>query len=125
MLVLLIRSSFGQAQTPTDTICIEVPKFKKIYTAAIQKRYVDSLLVISEKQVGELKYNISLLQEKDAELKKMYDAQLDILHNQIVIYKEQITGYERLVKLERRKRRLITFGGVLTTGAAIFLSLKK
>jgi len=121
----LIRSSLGQAQTNTDTICIEVPKFKKIYAAAVQKKLADSLLAIAERQVGELKYKVSLLEEKEAEIKENYLAQVTNLESQITLYKDQIKGYELLVKKERRKRRLITAGGILTTGAAIFLSLKK
>lgn len=125
MLVILIRSSYGQAQSTTDTICLPVSVFKKVYSSALQKKYADSLLVITEKQVNELLSAIDLLEEKDGELKKQYEAQISNLNNQIGVYKEQIKGYELLVKKERRKRRLATAGGVLTTGAAIFLLLKK
>lgn len=125
LLVILIRSSLGQAQITTDTICLEVTKFKKIYSAALQKKVADSLLSISEKQVAQLNVSMSLLSEKETETKANYEMQLANLTNQIALYKEQINGYERLVKRERRKRRLTTAAGILTTGAALFLSLQK
>lgn len=114
-----------QAQTTTDTICIEVPKFKKIYAAALQKKVADSLLAISEKQVAQLQNTITLLGDKDAEQKAMFDNQLDLLHQEINLYKDQIAGYERLVKKERRKRRLATAGGILTTGIMAYLFITK
>lgn len=125
LLVILIRSSYGQAQSTTDTICLSVSVFKKVYSSALQKKYADSLLTITEKQVNELLSAIDLLEEKDVELKKQYDAQISNLNNQINIFKDQVKGYELLIKKERRRRRLATAGGVLTTGAAIFLLLKK
>lgn len=124
-MVILIRSSYGQAQTTSDTICLDVTKYKKVYTAALQKKVVDSLLYISTRQLSELKSQIELLEEKEQELKNNYQRQIDNLNSQIAIYTDQVKGYEALVKKERRKRRLITATGILTTGAAIFLSLKK
>lgn len=121
----MIRSSYGQAQTTSDTICLDVTKYKKVYTAALQKKVVDSLLYISTRQLSELKSQIELLEEKEQELKNNYQRQIDNLNSQIAIYTDQVKGYEALVKKERRKRRLITATGILTTGAAIFLSLKK
>lgn len=85
----------------------------------------DSLLSISEKQVAQLNVSMSLLSEKETETKANYEMQLANLTNQITLYKEQINGYERLVKRDRRKRRLTTAAGILTTGAALFLSLQK
>lgn len=125
MLIILIRSSFGQAQIATDTICIEVPKFKKIYTAALQKKVADSLLSIAEKQIAQLQNTISLLGEKDAEQKAMYDNQLDILHQETELYKDQINGYERLLKKEKRKRFFATVGGFITTGIMAYLFISK
>ena len=87
MLVILIRSSYGQAQSTTDTICLSVSVFKKVYSSALQKKYADSLLTITEKQVNELLSAIDLLEEKDVELKKQYDAQISNLNNQINIFK--------------------------------------
>lgn len=119
----MTKSNYGTAQS--DTICLPVETVKKIYSAALQKKYTDSLLVITEKQVAELKAAVDLLEEKDGELKRMYEGQILNLNNQAALYKDQVRGYELLVKKERRRRRLATAGGLVTTGAAIFLLLKK
>lgn len=93
--------------------------------AASQKKVADSLLVIAEKQVAQLQNTITLLGEKDAEQKEMYDNQLDLLRQEITLYKDQISGYERLVRKERRKRRWATAGGILTTGVITYFLITK
>jgi len=124
-LVILIRSSFGQGQTTIDTICIEVSKFKKIYSAALQKKVADSLLSIAELQVTQLNNSIRLLGERDIEVKANYEKQISNLNQQIELYKDQIAGYERLLKKERRKRFFTSAGGILTTGIMAYLFLTK
>lgn len=94
---------------------------KKVYAAAAQKKIVDSLLSISEKQVAELRYSVSLLTEKEAELKANYERQISNLEEQIILLKDQMQGYERLLKREKRKRFFTGVAGTLTTAAAIFL----
>lgn len=93
--------------------------------AASQKKIADSLLSICESQVRELNGQIKLLNEKDGELKTMYEGQIANLNQQIELYKDQIKGYEKLVRRERFKRRLITFVGIGTTAAAAYLYITK
>lgn len=125
LLVILIKSSFGQAQPTTDTICLPIPVFKKVYSAALEKKYVDSLLVLTEKQVAELRHTVDLMQEKDSELKLRYEDQITNLNSQIGLYKDQLNTYEKLLRLEKRKRRLTTAAGIITTGLAIYLGTLK
>lgn len=132
LLFLIILSSNLQTKaqpitssTATDTICRPVPEYKVVYRDAKLYRYTDSLLKLVEQQVKELEGQIKLLNEKDGELKAMYDNQLDILRQEITLYKDQINGYEKLVKRERRKRRLATAGGILTTGLMAYLFITK
>jgi CO dehydrogenase/acetyl-CoA synthase alpha subunit len=98
---------------------------KKVYAAAAQKKITDSLLSICERQVTQLENTIKLLDEKDIEQKAMYEGQLENLRQQIALYKDQITGYEKLIRIERRKKRLAIVGGIVTTGAALYLYLTK
>lgn len=114
-----------RSQTSSDTLCFPVPTIRKVLIAASQKRVADSLLLIAEKQIAQLQNTISLLGEKDAEQKAMFDNQLDLLRQEITLYKDQIAGYERLVRKERRKRRLATAGGILTTGLMAYLFITK
>ena len=125
LLMILTGSNFaGQSQT-TDTLCFPVPVIRKVLIAASQKKVCDSLLIISERQVSQLNNTIDLLTEKDTTLRSMYQGQIDNLNNQIALYKDQIKGYERLVKRERFRRRLATVGGILTTSTMIYLYITK
>lgn len=117
----MIGNNFVSLSQTTDTICAPIAQMKKVYAAAAQKKIVDSLLVISEKQVGELKYNVSLLTEKDAETRANYERQISNLEEQIVLLNDQMKGYERLLKREKRKRFFTGIAGTLTTATAIFL----
>ena len=125
LLMILTGSNFaGQSQT-TDTLCFPVPVIRKVLIAASQKKVCDSLLIISERQVAQLNNTIDLLTEKDTTLRSMYQGQIDNLNNQIALYKDQIKGYEKLVKKERFRRKLATVGGILTTGTMIYLYITK
>lgn len=126
LLILWIGNSLGlRSQTSNDTLCFPVQTIRKVLIAASQKKVADSLLVIAEKQVAQLQNTITLLGEKDAEQKEMYDNQLDLLRQEITLYKDQISGYERLVRKERRKRRWATAGGILTTGVITYFLITK
>ena len=90
-----------------------------------EKKVADSLLIIAEKQVKELQNTIDILGDKSVEQKAMCDSQMDLLRQEITLSKDQINGYERLLKRERRKRIFTAVGGVLTTSAALFLLISK
>ena len=133
LLIILIRSSSeGQAQsiltltgTSIDTICKPLNEYRLIYKDAKLYRYTDSLLKISEAQLSELKGKVSLLEEKDSETKAGYQQQIDYLQREINIFKDQIRGYEKLIRKERRKRRFITGVGILTTAVTTYLFISK
>lgn len=112
-----------QCQT-TDTLCFPVEKIRKVLIAADQKKAADSLLKIAEAQVRQLQNTINLLEEKDAELRPQYEAQIANLNSQIELYKDQITTYEKLLRKARRGKRWATIGGIVTTGVAIYLGSK-
>jgi hypothetical protein len=124
-LLILIKSSFEGSCQPIDTICIPVAKAKKLLGDSKLYKYTDSLLRISEAQLTEVKYQKGLIEEREVETIANYNRQIANLEKQVEIYKEQVRGFEQIVRRERRKRRLITGAGILTTGAALFLSLKK
>jgi len=118
-------SSFAGVCQISDTLCFPVPVIRKVLIAAEQKKVADSMLKIAEFQIVQHENTIKLLGEKDIELKAMYEGQITNLNQQIELYKDQIAGYEKLLKRERRKRRLITAAGIVTTGAALYLYLTK
>lgn len=123
--MVLISSNYIQAQNTSDTICINTSQFKKIYTAALQKRSVDSLLQISESQISELQFQIELLQQKDTATVNGYLRQLQDLKGQVANYVLEKKEYERLLKWERFKRRFWTSVGGAAIGIVGFLYLTK
>lgn len=123
--MILIGSNFAGLSQASDTICIPVQQAKKVYAAAAQKKVADSLLTIANAQLSELKVQVSLLTEKEQELRNYFNREISNLENQIALYKDQVVGYEKIVRREKRKRFFTSVAGTLATGAVIFLSLKK
>lgn len=123
--MIILKSSSEIRSQSIDTLCAPTAKLKKIYADAKLYRLTDSLLKISERQVAELKTNISLLEEKDVDTRNNYERQLDNLNQQVVLYKDQIAGYEKLIKREKRKRFLTGLAGAAGTAAAIYIAVTK
>jgi len=108
-LIILTGSSFaGSSQTADkDTLCFTVPVVKERLTQARLYKYADSLLKISEQQLSQLQNTIKLLDAKEVEQKTMYEGQVANLNQQIALYKDQVNGYEKLLRRERFKRTSI------------------
>ena len=107
-----------------DTICIPVQNAKKVYGDALKYRYTDSLLKICEAQLAEKKLQVQLLGDKEGEVANNHRREIANLEGQIGTLKEQVKGFERMYKRERRNRRLSQAGGFLAVAAAIYLSTK-
>ena len=127
LLIILIRSSYaGLSQNlPNDTMCKPVSELKVIYTAALKYRYTDSLLKIAEAQLAELKYNLSLLTDKEQEEKNNYERQITNLNEQINAYKDWMKVDARALKREKRKSFWSKVGGVVTSAILAYLYITK
>ena len=107
-----------------DTICIPVQVAKKVYGDAIKYRYTDSLLKICEAQLAEKKLQVQLLEDKEGEVANNHRREIANLEGQIGTLKDQVKGFEKMWRRERRQRRLSQAGGVLAVATAIYLSTK-
>jgi hypothetical protein len=96
---------------------------KKVYGDALKYRYTDSLLKIAESQLAEKKEQVRLLEDKDFEVTSNHKREVANLEGQVATLKEQVTGFEKMYKRERFKRKLSQGLGVLATTAAIVLPL--
>lgn len=112
-------------KSTSDTICKPVSELKVVYTDALKYRYADSLVKIYEAQVSELKYNISLLSEKEQEEKNNYERQVSNLQQQIGILNEWVKADARLLKREKRKSFWSKVAGIVTTGVISYLYITK
>lgn len=127
-MVILTKSSSEsvcQVTQPTDTICLPFQQAKRVYADALKYKLTDSLLKITEAQAYQLKAKIDLLEEQEVDLRNNYQRELANLENTIALLKDQVKGFEKMVRIERRKRRWATFGGIVTTAAAIYFSTLK
>lgn len=129
LLIILIKcSSEGLCQNTTkntsDTLCRPLNELKLVYSDALRYRLTDSLLKLSELQLAEKKEQVRLLEEQGAEVSSNHRKEITNLENQIGVLKDQVNGFEKLWKREKRRRKLSQAGGILAVAAAIFLSTK-
>lgn len=127
--VIMIKSSCAvlSQNTPistSDTLCKTVSELKVVYGDALKFRYTDSLLKLTESQLAEKRLQLQLMEDKEGEVANNHRREIVNLENQVGVLKEQVQGFEKLWKRERRKRRLSQAGGIVAVIAAIFLSTK-
>lgn len=82
-------------------------------------------VVILNDRISLLQSIVTNLEQRDTATVNSYERELTVMREQRALFEDQIKTYETLLRRERRKRRLVTATGILTTGAALFLSLKK
>jgi hypothetical protein len=104
--------------TPDSTL-------RKLLVAGYERNNLKKQVINLEEQINLLNDVIKEHTEKDELQQEYFNNQMKNLQDQLAIAREQVKAFETIVRKERRKRRLVTVGGVLTTGAALFLSLKK
>ena len=114
---------YGQQQS--DTLCLPTNSVRAILIDAEKgkeyKKQVDLLnqrIVLVQSQMKEL-------EQKDSAAIAGFSSQIKTMNEEIALYKDQINGYERMLKRERFKRKMVTVGGVVATGLTLFLTLKK
>lgn len=117
-------SCAGQSKT-TDTLCFPVETIKKVLIAAEQKKVLESQVTLLNERIFGLNEIIKNLNEKDSVSVKTYNDQLAVMRQQKELFMDQLNGYERLLRKERRKRFWTAVGGVVTTGLATYLFITK
>jgi hypothetical protein len=122
--VIWIGSNLELHSQVIDTICIPTVQAKKIYGDALKFRYTDSLLKLTESQLAEKRQQLQLMEDKESEVANNHRREIVNLENQVGVLKEQVQGFEKMWKRERRKRRLSQAGGIVAVIAAVFLSTK-
>ena len=124
--IFLTKICAGQLTiSKTDTICFPVDTVKKILVAAERSKVLDRQIVILNLRITSKDNTIRLLQKKDSTSVAKYNQQLKLNEDEKKIYKDQLNGYEKLLKRQKRKTFLATAGGILTTGIMTFLFIRK
>lgn len=109
----------------TDTICFPVPVIQKVLVAAEQKKVLEQQLTIVGERVALLKSIIAEMEKKDSVSIDAYNAEINVMNDKIELYKDQMNGYEKLLRREKRKRFFTSMAGILTTAAATFFYITK
>ena len=122
-MLCLTMTSIGQSKK--DSVTISKKARNNMYARALQADGLDSLLTLCYNRINNLRDDFNNLASKDSAIIENYKKQIGLAEDEKKIYEDQIKTLDKMYRAERRKRRLITFTGILTTGAAIYLSTLK
>ena len=122
MSAIWIGSSCAAYTQAIDTICLPVVQAKKVYGDALKYRYTDSLLKLSELQLAEKKEQVRLLEEQGAEVSSNHRKEITNLENQVGVLKDQVNGFERMWKRQKKRSKIYAASGVVVTLATIIIS---
>ena len=127
----------SQSGKGIDTSLICINKQDALYHLSRSDSLTGYKKLVAEKQkdIDTLNARIIILGEqikqyrsKDtiySEIAKLKDEQMQEMKEQRLLFQDQLNGYEKLLKKERRKRFLTAAGGVITTGLVAYLYLTK
>lgn len=122
ILILSIGTAYGQQ---SDTLCFPTETVRSLLINAEQGKLLKKHVLVLNDRISILQSMVTNLEQRDTATVNSYERELSVMREQRALFEDQIKTYETLLRRERRKRRLITATGVLTTGAALFLTLKK
>ena len=125
LIPLLMLNLNGISQTTDTVIRVKASQARKVYADALQKPILEERISILNDRIANFQILIKALEEKDSLANINYMLQVGALLEEKKIYQDQLNTYEKLLKRERRKRRLATAGGIVTTGLAIYLGFVK
>ena len=120
--MIIAGNSYGQK--PVDTLCLPTESVRGLLISAKQGEVLKGQVTILNDRIALLQATITQLEQKDSAATESCKNQIELLHQEQAIYKDQLNTYEKLLRREKRKRRLATAAGVLTTGIAIWLGTK-
>lgn len=99
---------------------MQVDAVRKVLIAAEQKKVLAEQVTLLNMRIAGMENQINTLKQKDAQTVKSYEDQLVEIRNQRNTFEEQIKELNKIIKKEKRKRKLTALAGLVTTGAAIF-----
>jgi len=133
-IILISISLDGNSQT-TDTVCLPVADAKKVLADAKQKPVLlervqlltDDIRLLNQR-IAVKDSLISTYVAKDGNSQaiiKALEDQKATMQEQRKLFEDQLAGYEKLLRREKRKRFWTAVGGTVTTGAALYLFITK
>lgn len=114
----------GLSQT-SDTVCFPIAHAKKVLIAAEQGKEYQKQVGLLTERLALKDQIISQMNERDSLVRAGYENQMAILKQELDLRKDQMEGYERLLKKEKRKRRAVAAAGLTATGVLTYLLITK
>jgi hypothetical protein len=93
--------------------------------AAEQKKVLEQQVSILNDRIANYQVIISNLNEKDSITVAAYEKEIVLFKDEKAIYQDQIKGYEKLIRKQKRKTFFTAAGGILATAAMGYLYLTK
>jgi hypothetical protein len=121
----LTGKTYGQQRLPSDTLCFDLPTVRKLVSNSEQGKLLKQQVLKLDERIVLLQSTISNLQVKDSLTISSHNKEINELRGKEDLCKGQLNDLTRLLKRERFKRKLTAASGIITTGLAVFLSLKK
>lgn len=133
--IILTKLSYVGSSQTTDTICLPVADAKKVLADAKAKPVLQERIVLLTDDIRLLNQRIAVKDSiiatyttKDGNnqaIIKALEDQKGIMEEQRKLFEDQVKGYEKLLRREKRKRFWTAVGGTITTGAALYLFISK
>lgn len=121
-MLLFVTVCVGQSK---DTLCFPTETIRKVLIDAEKGKVYKEQVGLLNQRVSLLQSQIKELQEKDSANTVTSREQISALLQEQTLCQDQVKTMETILRREKRKRKLITAAGILTTGAAIYLSTLK
>lgn len=121
--MIIAGNSYGQK--PQDTLCLPTENIRGLVLAAKQGDILKQQVVLLNDRILLLQSMITELEQKDSANTSQSANQINLLLQEQSLYKDQLNTYEKLLKRERRKRRLIQATSIAVTGVVGYLYLTK
>lgn len=134
MLTLLIMMTASGLHSQNDSGKLWINRQDALRKLAQADSLSSYKLIVANKQkdIDLLQQRIAVLQDviknlndKDAESVAKYNAQLKVMQDERLLFMDQLNGYEKLLRKEKRKRFWTGLLGVATTLTASFLFITK
>lgn len=125
LFILILLTGIPCAAQSKDTLCFPTETVRSLLINAEQGKLLKKHVLVLNDRITILQDMVKNLEQRDTATVGSYEREISVMREQRALFEDQIKTYETLLRRERRKRRLITATGILTTGAALFLSLKK
>ena len=93
--------------------------------AGEQKKVLEQQVTILNDRIANYQIIISNLNEKDSITVAAYEKEIALFKDEKAIYQDQIKGYDKLLKRQKRKTFFTAAAGIVTTGIGLYLYLQK